>query len=78
MKIETRGSLPEGVTAKDLALGIIGKIGTDGATGYTIEYFRPRLRTRDSIFEKVVYPEKTWTPGANWATTLETDKRILP
>ena len=38
MKIETRGSLPEGVTAKDLALGIIGKIGTDGATGYTIEY----------------------------------------
>lgn len=38
MKIETRGSLPDGVTAKDLALGIIGKIGTDGATGYTIEY----------------------------------------
>lgn len=38
MKIETRGSLPDGVTAKDLALGIIGKIGTDGSTGYTIEY----------------------------------------
>ena len=38
MKVETRGSLPEGVTAKDLALGIIGKIGTDGATGYVIEY----------------------------------------
>jgi len=38
MKIEVSGSLPEGVTAKDLALGIIGKIGTDGATGYVIEY----------------------------------------
>jgi 3-isopropylmalate/(R)-2-methylmalate dehydratase large subunit len=38
MKVQTRGSLPEGVTAKDLALGIIAKIGTDGATGYTIEY----------------------------------------
>jgi 3-isopropylmalate/(R)-2-methylmalate dehydratase large subunit len=38
MKIEMRGTLSEGVTAKDLALGIIGKIGTDGATGYTIEY----------------------------------------
>jgi 3-isopropylmalate/(R)-2-methylmalate dehydratase large subunit len=38
MKIEVSGRLPEGVTAKDLALGIIGKIGTDGATGYVIEY----------------------------------------
>lgn len=38
MKVQTRGALPEGVTAKDLALGIIGKIGTDGATGFTIEY----------------------------------------
>jgi 3-isopropylmalate/(R)-2-methylmalate dehydratase large subunit len=38
MKVQTHGSLPEGVTAKDLALGIIGRIGTDGATGHTIEY----------------------------------------
>jgi len=38
MKIEVSGGLPEGVTAKDLALGVIGKIGTDGATGYVIEY----------------------------------------
>jgi 3-isopropylmalate/(R)-2-methylmalate dehydratase large subunit len=38
MKIEVRGKLPEGVTAKDLALGIIGRIGTDGASGHVIEY----------------------------------------
>src|SRR6266568_5121320 len=38
MLIETRGALAEGVTAKDLALGIIGQIGTDGATGHVIEY----------------------------------------
>jgi len=38
MNIEVTGKLPEGVTAKDLALGVIGKIGTDGATGYVIEY----------------------------------------
>ena len=44
MKIATSGSLPEGVTAKDLALGIIGKIGTDGATGYTIEYTGEAVR----------------------------------
>ena len=44
MKIGTRGSLPEGVTAKDLALAIIGKIGTDGATGYTIEYAGEAVR----------------------------------
>jgi 3-isopropylmalate/(R)-2-methylmalate dehydratase large subunit len=38
MKIDVRGRLTEGVTAKDLALGIIGQIGTDGATGHVIEY----------------------------------------
>src|ERR1700756_2052535 len=38
MKIEVSGQLPEGGTAKDLALGVIGRIGTDGATGYVIEY----------------------------------------
>src|SRR6266536_2910116 len=38
MLIQVNGKLGEGVSAKDLALGIIGKIGTDGATGYVIEY----------------------------------------
>jgi 3-isopropylmalate/(R)-2-methylmalate dehydratase large subunit len=44
MKVETIGKLPEGVTAKDLALAIIGKIGTDGATGYVIEYAGEAVR----------------------------------
>jgi 3-isopropylmalate/(R)-2-methylmalate dehydratase large subunit len=45
MRVETRGALPEGVTAKDLALGIIGKIGTDGATGCVIEYAGEAVRS---------------------------------
>jgi 3-isopropylmalate/(R)-2-methylmalate dehydratase large subunit len=44
MKIECSGTLPEGVTAKDLALAIIGKIGTDGATGHVIEYTGEAVR----------------------------------
>jgi 3-isopropylmalate/(R)-2-methylmalate dehydratase large subunit len=44
MKVQSLGRLPEGVTAKDLALGIIGKIGTDGATGYVIEYAGEAVR----------------------------------
>ncbi|MAU97040.1 MAG: 3-isopropylmalate dehydratase large subunit [Fulvimarina sp.] len=38
MKITVTGSLPFGTTAKDLALHIIGQIGTGGATGHAVEY----------------------------------------
>src|SRR5688500_4902726 len=44
MKVQTSGALTQGVTAKDLALGIIGKIGTDGATGCAIEYAGDAVR----------------------------------
>src|SRR5919205_10120 len=44
MKVQTTGALGEGVTAKDLALGIIGRIGTDGATGCAIEYTGDAVR----------------------------------
>src|SRR6267154_2627040 len=45
MVVNVRGALPEGVTAKDLALGIIGQIGTDGATGHVIEYAGEAVRS---------------------------------
>ncbi len=38
MRITVNGKLPEGVTAKDMILAIIGKIGTAGGTGCVIEY----------------------------------------
>jgi 3-isopropylmalate/(R)-2-methylmalate dehydratase large subunit len=44
LKIEVKGRLPEGVGAKDLALGIIGQIGTDGATGHAVEYAGEAVR----------------------------------
>ena len=44
MLIAVRGALPEGVSAKDLILAIIGQIGTDGATGYVIEYAGEAVR----------------------------------
>jgi len=44
MLIHVSGKLGEGVSAKDLALGIIGKIGTDGATGHVIEYAGEAVR----------------------------------
>ncbi|MBB4209123.1 3-isopropylmalate/(R)-2-methylmalate dehydratase large subunit [Roseinatronobacter bogoriensis subsp. barguzinensis] len=38
MKVEITGSLPPGVTAKDITLSVIGATGTAGGTGYVIEY----------------------------------------
>jgi 3-isopropylmalate/(R)-2-methylmalate dehydratase large subunit len=38
MRVTVNGALPIGVTAKDIALAIIAKIGTAGGTGYVIEY----------------------------------------
>ena len=44
MLINVSGELAAGVTAKDLALAMIGKIGTDGATGHVIEYAGEAVR----------------------------------
>ena len=42
--INVEGELPFGVTAKDIILDIIGRIGTDGATGCVIEYAGSAIR----------------------------------
>lgn len=44
LEIRIEGRRPPGVTAKDVILYIIRNIGTDGATGYVIEYRGPVIR----------------------------------
>lgn len=44
MRITVDGDLPAGVTAKDIVLAIIGRIGTAGGTGYVIEYAGSTIR----------------------------------
>ena len=43
-RISVEGELPHGVTAKDIILNIIGRIGTDGATGHVVEYAGSAIR----------------------------------
>ncbi|CAM8647815.1 LeuC 3-isopropylmalate dehydratase large subunit [Acidimicrobiia bacterium] len=45
MAIEVEGELPDGVTAKDLILAIIGRIGTGGGIGSVIEYRGSAIRS---------------------------------
>ena len=45
MLVKVEGTLGAGVTAKDVVLAIIGKIGTAGGTGYTIEFGGSAIRS---------------------------------
>jgi len=44
MLVKVEGALGKGVTAKDVALAVIGKIGTAGGTGYAIEFAGSAIR----------------------------------
>ncbi len=45
MRVTVDGELPEGVTAKDVILAIIGEIGTAGGTGHVMEYAGDAIRS---------------------------------
>jgi hypothetical protein len=57
---------------------------TIAGTTVTIEYSRPVARGRENLFGGVVAWGEHWTPGADWATTVEVDHdvrvegRLLP
>ncbi|MEL6289106.1 MAG: 3-isopropylmalate dehydratase large subunit [Pseudomonadota bacterium] len=44
MRVSVDGTLPDGVTAKDIILSIIGEIGTAGGTGHVIEFAGSAIR----------------------------------
>ena len=47
----------------------------DGTT-ISLTYHRPRARGRDSLFGGEIKWEEVWTPGANWATTVELNQAV--
>ena len=69
-------ALPAGAQAQVMASehGMVQQR-VDGTT-ITIEYYRPQRRGRDNLFGGVVKWGSTWTPGANWATTIEVDHDV--
>lgn len=45
-------------------------------TRLTVEYYRPVERGRRNVFGDLVKWGQLWTPGANWATTLDVDHDV--
>src|SRR5207248_11744298 len=75
MQIDVRGQLPDGVGAKDLALGIIGQIGTDGATGHVIEYAGPAVRAL-SLERRMTLRNMSIEAGARGGTVAPDETTI--
>ena len=63
MEIRVEGKLAPGVTAKDLILYIIGRLTTDGGTGYCIEYTGEAIRAL-SMEERMTVCNMTIEAGA--------------
>ncbi len=73
--INVNGSLPIGVTSKDVILQIIGKIGTAGGTGYVIEY-AGNLISSLSVEQRMTICNMTIEGGAR-AGLIEPDQKII-
>ena len=75
MKIEVQGKLPIGVTAKDIILSIIGKIGTAGGTGFVIEYTGEAIKNL-SMEERMTVCNMSIEAGAR-AGIMEPDEKTV-
>ncbi|HHT97809.1 MAG TPA: 3-isopropylmalate dehydratase large subunit, partial [Clostridiales bacterium] len=63
MNVSLKGNLPEGVTAKDIILGIISQYGTDFGTGYVIEFTGDAIKN-SSMEERLTICNMTIEAGA--------------
>lgn len=75
MLVRVNGVLPQGLTAKDIALSIIGKIGTAGGTGYAIEYAGDAIRAL-SMEGRMTVCNMTIEAGARAGMIAVDDKTI--
>ncbi|MCG3200252.1 MAG: 3-isopropylmalate dehydratase large subunit [Gammaproteobacteria bacterium] len=75
MLIDVHGALPPGVTAKDIILAIIGRIGTAGGTGYTIEYAGETVRAM-SVEERMTMCNMAIEAGARAGLVAVDEKTI--
>jgi hypothetical protein len=69
-------TFPRGLSAQFRASEPGSVSQTIDGTKITVEFSRPQIRGRDSLFGKVVTWGEVWTPGANWATTLEVSRDV--
>ena len=74
-RINVNGELSAGVTSKDVILQIIGKIGTDGGTGYVIEY-AGNLISSLSVEQRMTICNMTIEGGAR-AGLIQPDQKIF-
>jgi 3-isopropylmalate/(R)-2-methylmalate dehydratase large subunit len=75
MLVKVDGVLPRGVTAKDIVLAIIGRIGTGGGTGYTIEFGGSAIRAL-SMEGRMTICNMTIEAGARAGLVAVDDKTI--
>ncbi len=75
MQIRIEGELDRGITAKDVILAIIGKIGTAGGTGYAVEYAGSAIRAL-SIEGRMTLCNMTIEAGARAGMVAIDDKTI--
>ncbi len=61
MQVVVEGELGAGVTAKDIALAVIGKIGTAGGTGYSLEFAGSAIRalSMEGAHDPVQYGDRS-------------------